>query len=122
MSSPIVDFYASAQDFLVLIAKKAKQGQVNSEAAKELQTMESFYEISHAIITRCQVSLNEERMLAAVEHIKGKLLEKEIREIYNELHKKNQSLLADILMNVKTVLPTKSELKEEIHIKNQNNG
>lgn len=122
MSSAILDFYSGSQDYLQLIAKKANQAKVNSEAAKELETLEGFYEITQALITRCQVQLHESRLLAANEHVKGKLLEKEIREIYNELHKKNQVLLADILLNVKTVLPTKAELMEDVHIKNQHHG
>lgn len=118
MSSPLIDFYSGSQDLLQLIAKKSRQATVNSEAAKELETIQSFFEISQALITRCQVDLHESRMLAATEHVKGKLLEKEIREIYNELHKKNQLLLAEILVTVKTVLPSKAELMEEVNIKN----
>lgn len=119
MNSPLTDFYYIAGDILQLISKKAKQASVNTEAAQELETIRGFFEACEALFIRCQTDLHCEMKISATEHIKAKILEKEIRDIYNELHKKNQAMLVDILTSVKTALPTKAELMEDVIIKNQ---
>lgn len=114
--SPLKDFHFAAQDYLQLIAKKSKQASVNSEAAKEMETLETFYEMITGLLSRCEVELHETKLLSVNEHVKAKILEAELKRAYNEVYKSGNTQLFTLLLK-ETVMPTRKELEEEVKVK-----
>jgi hypothetical protein len=120
--SLLVDFHMAAQDFLQLIAKKSKQASVNKEAEKEAETLHSFYEMVSSILSRAETDMQSIKMGSVVDKVKSKLLEKELVHTYNELYKVDSKIFAHIMSTVKTVLPSKAELQQDVIIKNKSNA
>jgi hypothetical protein len=116
--SLLLDFHMAAQDLLQLIAKKAKQAAVNSEAAKEMETLQSFYDMVSALLSRGDLQAHEAGLQVILESTKAKILEMELKKAYNLIHSSGQGdILAKLLRD--TVLPKKNELSEEVIIKNK---
>jgi len=109
-------FHLGAQDFLELLAKKSKQAEKNQEVAKELETLNTFYEFTIALLQKGEIDMHESKLGAITEHFKAKILEAELREAYNALHKTNQIGTLNELMT-RTALLTKKQLNQDVQIK-----
>jgi Ni,Fe-hydrogenase I large subunit len=109
-------FHLAGQDFLELLAKKSKQAEKNTEAAKELETLNTFYEFTIALLQKGEIDMYQHKLEAITEHFKAKIMEAELRAAYNALHKTNQIDTLNQLMK-STALLSKKQLTEEVGIK-----
>lgn len=108
MSSPLKDFHLAAQDYLQLLAKKSKQAQVNSEAAKELEVLDSFYEMITGLLQRVEMDIHGTRLLSINETAKAKILESELRQAYNTIYLTGNSELLAKVMKSTNLKPRKA--------------
>lgn len=109
-TSVIKDFHFAAEDFLTLLSQKKKK------SSHDLKVLESFYDMVLSVVTKCDDLIQENRLLATNEHIKAKILEQELKKVYNTLYKKHPDTINDLIKQ--TSMPSKQELLEEIRIKN----
>lgn len=116
MKSYITDLYLVNQDFLQLLGRKLKQAEVNKEVERELEVLNNFYEVVLNILQRADVESHSSRLFTLNEHVKGKILESELRKAYNELYSAgNVELLTRLTKN--TALLSKKQVEEPIAIK-----
>ena len=121
MRSLYIEFQEHSQDFLRLLGEKNRQAGRRKDAADELAVMEFFWDGVEAIFMKYERKIYELKMLSTVEHVQAVILRNELRDTYNEMFKVRDKI-PDTVINLlsKTSLPSKSDLSEEVILKNKN--
>lgn len=104
------DFALISYDFLKLMAYKSK-----ATDQREFQVLELFYDACKSIIEKADQDIHCANLEGIQEHIKAKILEKELKEVYNELFKRFPSHASELI--TKSAVPTKKELEQAVVIK-----
>ena len=120
--SLFVEFQQHSQDFLRLLGEKQRYANRSKQAGEEIAIMEFFWDGVEEIFKKYEAELAEYRLLAANEHAKGILLQKELKSTYNEMYKVRKEspevMVALARCMAKTVLPTKEDLEQDVQVKN----
>jgi len=97
-------------DFLKLMAYKSK-----ATDQREFQILEAFYDACKSIIEKADLDIHGANLLSIQEHIKAKILETELKTIYNEMFKRFPAHATEFIS--KSSLPTKKELEQPVIVK-----
>lgn len=109
------DFHMMSQDFLQLMARKAKQADANKDAAAELEVISNFYDNVVMLLQNSDLFIHENKLHALQDRVTSKILEAELRKAYNTIYIKAPALLPEVMKG--TALPTKKELETKVVIK-----
>jgi hypothetical protein len=111
MISPHIALAIVFDDLIKLLVYKRKNG--NTKEADVL-------ELTHEGVERIFNTLLEEnhalKLEAVIQRTKAKMLEQELKTIYNELYKRDQKFANEMI--VRSYIPTKRQISEEVIIKN----
>jgi hypothetical protein len=109
--SPLLSFHVITDDLVKLIAHYHKAGRT-----KEADALENTHHCLENLIQSLSEDIHVLKLKALTEATKAKMLEMELKKIYNELYKRDQVFANEMI--VKSYLPTKKQVSEEVIIKN----
>jgi hypothetical protein len=94
------------------------------EFAEMVATLELYHDMTEQIFLKYQAQLQEGKLLAINEHVKAIILEKELKNVYNEFYKVRTKmppeLMTAFIKHLKnTALPTEAELNQKVILKQQ---
>lgn len=110
IGNPLVSFHVINDVIIRLIAHKRKNKQ--DIEADELQ---NAFQCTESLIQRMSEEMHILKLERATEFMKAKMLEKELKYVYNELYRKNATLATELIS--KSHIPTKKELEQEVIVK-----
>lgn len=108
-----VEFQQHSQDYLLLLGEKTRQANKSKFIAEELATMELFWDGVDAIFRQYEQQLHILRLQAAGENLRLAVMEKEMKEVYNEffqLSAKYRDMEAVSRVLKKSMITTKKDL------------
>lgn len=108
---PLTSFHLVSLDLLKLIAHKRANNQT-----READILQNFYDCVLSITTKSSEELHMLRLKVITEHYKAKILEMEMKQVYNDIFKLHSPLAIELIQ--KSVMPTKKQFEEEVIIKN----
>jgi len=107
MDSPLKEFLLVSADFLKLMAAKPN--------GYEKDTLESFYDRSRAIVQNAELVMHAAKLEKINEHAKAKIMEAELKKIYNYLYMKFPTHAMELIKE--SSLPTRKELDAPLILK-----
>ena len=110
MISPHIAYACVMDDLIKLLTYKIKNNNT-----READILELAHDGAKRIIDTLVDENQELRLRMISAHTKAKLLEIELKTIYNELYKRDSKFALDMI--TRSYIPTKRELNEEIIIK-----
>lgn len=111
MISPHIALAVVFDDLIKLIVYKRKNNN-DREADILMNAHEGTFRIVTALIEEAHVL----RLKMVAEATKAKMLEQELKTIYNELYKRDQKFANEMI--VRSYMPTKRQISTEVLIKN----
>jgi hypothetical protein len=108
--NPLLSFHVIADDIVKLIVHKRKTGN-----DKEAELLQNAHQCIELLINRLYEEIHILKLQGLSELTKAKILELELKTIYNELYKRDQAFANEMI--VKSHIPTKKQLEQEVIIK-----
>jgi hypothetical protein len=111
MLSPHIALAIVFDDLIKLLVYKRKNGNT-----REAEILEHTHSGTMEIVNDLIEENHSLKLEATTQRIKAKMLEQELKYIYNELYKRDQKFANDMI--TRSYLPTKKQIAEEVIIKN----
>jgi len=111
MISPHIALAVILDDLVKLIVYRRKNGQT-----KEADMLQLTHESLQGLVQALDDEIHVLKLEKLSERIKAKMLEQELKTVYNELYKRDQKFATDMI--TRSYMPTKRQISEDIIIKN----
>lgn len=125
MKNLYLEFEAGSTDFLKVLSEMSQNADGNRPVITQLKTyqeqvatIELFYDMARNIFLQYEKELIQEKLVGYYEHAKAVILDKEMKNTYNELFLVRDQIPETFLKLLKnTAIPTKEEMTENINLK-----
>ena len=111
MVSPHIALSIVFDDLIKLLVYKRKNNQT-----KEADVLQLTHEGAERIVNTLVDEIHVLKLEATIQRTKAKMLEQELKTIYNELYKRDQKFANEMI--IRSYMPTKKQIMEDVIIKN----